>query len=168
MEKIIADFGVQPVYLAAQMVNFLILLVILNKFLFKPILKVLEERKRTVSETLSNADQIKSKLSQAEQDVEAKLSDASRQAKMILENASNQAQKIIEDARQKAQQDADEIIHNGKEAVDAERQAMKKEVQKEFAGLLVLGVEKVSGKVLKEVDHGKIVEQTIKSLDINA
>ncbi len=168
MEKIIADFGVQPIYLAAQAVNFLILVIVLNKFLFKPLLNVLEQRKQKVAESLDNAEQIKLKLSEAESEAEEKVAHASRQAKTLLENAANRADRIIADAHEKAHADAEHIINKGKASVEAEREAMQKEVQQEFAKLLVLGIEKVSGKVLNEGDHTKIVDETIEGLKINS
>ena len=55
MEKILSDFGVQPILLLAQIVNFLILLILLKKFLYKPILQVLEKRKETIDEATKQA-----------------------------------------------------------------------------------------------------------------
>src|SRR3989338_593740 len=54
----LSDFGVQPILLAAQAVNFLVLLFILNKFLYKPVLKTLDQRKQKVSQSLKAAHDI--------------------------------------------------------------------------------------------------------------
>ena len=88
MDKILSDFGVQPVYLAAQAVNFIVLLLILKRFLYRPILKVLEDRKKTVLDSLIKAEQIEVQLQTTEQESAHKLSEASKQAKMILDNSS--------------------------------------------------------------------------------
>ncbi len=165
MENLLTDFGVQPVYLAAQIVNFTILLLILKKFLYKPILQVLEERKRTVSNNLAKADQIELKLKTTEQETAKKLSDVSKQAQVILENASITADQIIADAHEKARADVDSMIEQGRESISVEREMMKKEMSKELAGLVVLGMERVAGKVLDDPDHRKIVEQAIEELE---
>ena len=59
---ILNQFGVQPILLAAQVVNFLILLFILKKFLYGPILKVLDSRKKTIEQSLKNAEEIERRL----------------------------------------------------------------------------------------------------------
>ena len=165
MEKLLTDFGVQPVYLAAQIVNFMILLLILKKFLYKPILQVLEDRKKTVSNNLAIAEQIELKLKTTEQESAKKLSDVSKKAKIILENASNTADQIIADAHEKARADVDVMIERGRESIRAERELMKKEMTEELAGLVVLGMERVAGKVLDDPDHQKIVEQALEELE---
>lgn len=164
MEKILADFGVQPVYLAAQAVNFIILLLILKKFLYGPILKVLEERKSTVSDTLIKAEQIEAKLHTTEQDSEKKLQEVSKQARIMLDKASMTANQIIAEAHEKAQADAEIIIELGKETIVVEREKMKTEMREELADLVLLGIEKIAGKVLDQRDHMKIVDQTIEGL----
>ena len=164
MDKILADFGVQPVYLAAQVVNFIVLLLILKKFLYRPILKVLEDRKKTVSESLINAEQIEVQLQVTEQESAKKLSEVSKQAKMILDNASNTANQIIADAHEKAKADIESMIEKGKENIIVEREMMKKEMSEELAGLVLLGVERIAGKALDQPDHMKIFDQTIEGL----
>ena len=164
MEKILADFGVQPVYLAAQAVNFIVLLLILKKFLYGPILKVLEERKSTVSDTLIKAEQIEAKLHTTEQESEIKLQEVSKQARIILYKASMTADQIITEAHEKAQADVEIIIEQGKETIVVEREKMKTEMREELADLVLLGIEKIAGKVLDQRDHMKIVDQTIEGL----
>lgn len=164
MDKILIDFGVQPIYLAAQIVNFLILLIVLKKFLYKPILKILEDRKKTVSDSLVNAEKIALQRQLTEQESAQKLLEASRQAQIIVDNASNCAKKIIADAHEKAKTDIDVMIEQGKESILAEREILKNELQKELADLVLLGIERVVGKVLDHPEHMKIFDQTIENL----
>ena len=164
MDKILTDFGVQPIYLAAQMVNFIILLLILKKFLYRPILKVLNDRKKTISNSLLEAEQITTQLQTTEVKAAEKLSDASKQAREIIANASNTAHQIIVEAHEKAQVDVDLMMEQGKQSISVERETMKNEMRQELAGLVVLGMERIAGKVLDQPDHTKIVDQTINSL----
>ncbi len=164
MEKILTDFGVQPVYLAAQVVNFVILLVILKKFLYKPVLKVIEDRKKAIADGLDNSRKIEDQLQTTEQESAEKLAEASKQAKLILAHASNTANKIIADAHQKAQIDIDLMIEQGRKSISDERDLMKKQLQGELAGLVVTGIARVSGKVLEQSDHSKIVDHAIENL----
>jgi len=165
VDKIISDFGVQPIYLAAQAFNFLILLFVLKKFLYKPIFKVLEDRKKAVSDSLYKAKQIDQQFQAIEQESAKQLVEASRQAKVILENATNQANIIIADARKKTKTDVAQMLEKSKQDIQAERETMQKELRKELASLVVMGVERVSGKLLDRPDHLKIVDQTIETLN---
>lgn len=164
MDNILTDFGVQPVYLAAQVVNFIVLLLVLKRFLYRPILKVLDDRKKTVSDSLINAEQIAVQLQTTEQESAHKLSEVSKKAKMILDNATITADQIIADAHKKAQVDVDLMIEKGKQSILVEREIMKKEVNEDLADLVLLGVERISGKVIDQSDHIKIVDQTIEDL----
>lgn len=167
MDKIISDFGIQPIYLLAQSINFIILLLILRKFLYRPVLKVLEARKKTVSDSLINAEQISNKLLATDQESARKLSEATKHARLILEKASNSADQIIAGGRKKAHADVKLIIEQGKESILVEREMMKKEMTNELESLVILGVERIAGKVLEHPDHSKIVNQTIEELKKN-
>ena len=168
MDKILTDFGIQPIYLAAQAVNFVILLLILNKFLYKPVLKVLHERKETVVTSLLNAEKIEHRLQESEQQSEKKLTEASTQAHLIIKNAASTADQIIAEAHEKVKADIEIMMEKGKQNISIDREVMKNELSKELAGLVILGVEIVAGKVLKESDQKKILTQTIKGLEDRA
>ena len=165
MDKILSDFGVQPVYLAAQTVNFIILLLILKRFLYKPILKVLEDRKKTVSDSLVKAEQIEVQLQTTELESALKLSEVSKQAKIILDNASHTADQIITDAHEKAQADIELMIEKSKKSILVEREMMKNEMGDELAGLVLQGIERIVGKVIDHPDHIKIVDQAIQGIN---
>lgn len=167
MDKILSDFGIQPIYLIAQAINFIILLLILKKFLYRPILKILEARKKTVSDSLKNSEQISKKLLTTNQESAKRLLEASKQAQIILDKAADSASQIIADAHIKAHVDIEEIIEQGKESILAEREIMKKEMSNELASLVILGIERVAGKVMDHPDHSKIVNQTIEELKKN-
>lgn len=164
MEKILTDFGVQPVYLAAQVINFIILLLILKRFLYKPILKVLDERKQIAAKSLSQAELIEEKLQLIENESARKLQEVTKQAQRILDNASEAADKIISDAHIKAKADVDQIMEKGRLSLAAERERVKKEMTEELSGLVLMGIEKVSGKIIDQPDHLKLLDQTLDSI----
>src|SRR3989344_8342526 len=89
--EIIKNFGVDPVLLVAQIVNFLVILFILKKYLYKPILDILNKRQNAVEEGIRNAE-----------DARIKLEKAVIEEKNILKEAQAAAKKIIEDARDDA------------------------------------------------------------------
>ena len=165
MDKILIDFGIQPVYLAAQIVNFIILLLILKKFLYKPILKVLNDRKETVATSLLNAETIEHRLQETDQESLIKLSEVSTHAKSIINNAKKTADQIIADAHAKVKADIEIMMEKGKQSISIEREVMKNELREELADLVILGIERVAGKVLDESDQKNILAQAIQRLE---
>lgn len=164
MEKILTEFGVQPLLLIAQVVNFLVLLWILNKVLYKPILKVLDERKQKIADSLKNAEQIEKKLAQTEEDRENKLEEAAKEAKKIIDDATKSATEIISEAHQKASSDIEDMMQKGKEGIKLEREQMHQEMREEMAEIVITALEKVTGKVISDKDQKKMVEDTVRKM----
>src|SRR3989344_8353758 len=104
--EILKQFGINPVLLAAQVVNFLILLFILKKFLYKPILKVLDERKRKIEESLNNATEIERKLSQTNETIEKMIGKAALDAQKMLDETKKAIVDMKEQGQLQAQQQA--------------------------------------------------------------
>lgn len=164
MGAILTDFGVQPVYLVAQIVNFLIVLLVLKRFMYKPILKILEDRKTTITSNLIKAEELEQQLQKIKEESEFKRLNASNEAQKITAKASDTAHQIIKEAHHQAALDIKMMLKRGKEALAQEQEKMKEETQKELINLVVLGVSQVASKVLDESDHKKIVAETIKKI----
>src|SRR3989344_2738333 len=95
---ILTNFGIQPQLLLAQIVNFLIILFLLKKFFFGPIVKVLEDRKKRIEQSLQNADQISEKLQKTEESSKKILDETRESAKTIIAQAKQEAQRITDEA----------------------------------------------------------------------
>lgn len=165
MDKIITDFGIQPIYLAAQIVNFTIFVFILKKFLYKPILKVLDERRKTVEQNILNAKKIEQALEESERQSEEKIAKAHDYAQTIIKKASTTADQIIADAHEQVEADVEAMIKKGKLTLSLEREAIKKELRQELADLVILGLERVASQTLQESDQRKLLQKTLKDLE---
>lgn len=164
MDAMVEQFGINPLLLAAQVVNFLLLLFILKKVLYGPILKMLDQRKETIAQGLKNAEQIEKTLLKTEEDREKTLEKASLEATKLLEEATKTANQIVEESRVKASEEIAELVKKGQESVAAEREKMQQEIRSEIADLVVVSLQKVTGKVLTKTDQKKIVEESVKSI----
>lgn len=164
MEAIFKDFGVQPVLLAAQVVNFLVLLFLLKRFLYRPILKVLEQRRVKVAKSLKDASEIEARLAKTVEDQDKILAQASKEAQGIVENATRSADQIIQDAQLKATQDIQEMMDSARVAITQEKEGLIQEVRAEAANLISLGLEKITGKVLTGKDQENLVKKSIKDM----
>jgi F-type H+-transporting ATPase subunit b len=164
MEQILKDFGIQPLLLGAQIVNFFVLLFILNKLLYKPVLKMLQKRRETITQSLKNAEEIEQKLLKTEEDREKKLEEAGKDARKILEEATVTAGEIIKEAHAKAGTDIEEMLKKGQESIKFEQEKMHQEMREELADIVVAALEKVTGKTINKSDQKKMVEDTISKL----
>ncbi|KKQ66447.1 MAG: ATP synthase subunit b [Candidatus Daviesbacteria bacterium GW2011_GWA2_38_24] len=162
--EIFNEFGVQPLLLLAQVVNFLILLFILKKFLYKPILNILEERKQKITSSLKNAEEIEKRLQKIESERDEALKKASKEAKELLQSASESADQIIQDAHSKAQKDIQDLVKKTKAVLDAERESLHKEIRDEIADIVVASLEKIAQKSLSEKEKQEFVQKSIKEL----
>jgi F-type H+-transporting ATPase subunit b len=164
MDKILEQFGIQPLLLAAQVVNFLVLLFILNKLLYKPILQMLQQRKDRIAESLKNAEQIEKTLAKTEEDRELKLQEATEEAKGIITDATKSATQIIEEAHQKAAADIEDLVAKAHDSMNQERLQMHQEIREELADLVVAGLQVVTGQVLTSKDQQELVKKSVKEI----
>lgn len=162
--NVLHQFGLQPILLAAQAVNFLILLFILQKFLYKPILKVLDERKKKIAQSLKDADEIEKRLAQIEEDRQRALEKNAQEMKKLMDEAHEEAERIKEEARAQTLGEAGRILEEAKGQIEVEREKMNQEIRRELSTLVVAGLQKISGKVLTKKDQQEIINQTIKEL----
>lgn len=161
---ILKDFGVQPVLLAAQVVNFFVLLFILKKLLYKPILKVLEERKQKISLSIKNAEEIELKLQKTEEDRVKRLVKATQEAQKVIDDATKSASGIIAQAHTKASSDIENLLLKAHQQIELDREKMQNQLREELADLVVLSLQKVTGKILKDKDQKDLIDKSIKNI----
>ncbi len=164
MDKILSDFGVQPILLAAQIVNFIVLLIILQKLVYKPVLKMLAERKKKIEEGLANSEKITSELEAIEARKQSEIDKAIEEGKRIINEATENANMIMTEAHTKAKSDMEAMMEEGKQMIEGEKEKMKTEVKSEVAGMIAMSLDKVLGKSLDSKSHQKIAEESIKQI----
>jgi F-type H+-transporting ATPase subunit b len=165
IERVFSDFGVQPVLLLAQIVNFLVLFLILRKFLYPPIIKILEARKNLVIQNQKNADEIGQRLLAIDDETEEKRSLACKEAQKIIETALNTADVIIAKAHKTVQSDIDLMLEQARCDISQQRENMKKELSAKFSDLVIAGVEKITKKIVDSNDQKTMIEQQLQDLD---
>lgn len=155
------DFGVQPILLAAQIVNFLVLLFILKKLLYKPILKVLKERRDTIAQSLKNTEEIEKKLLKTEEERQKVLDKTTLEAKKIIEEASKSAELVVAEAHVKAQQDINGMVEKGRQTIVLEREKMQQEIREELSDIVTVSLKKIITESLDPKKQKEIVDRAI-------
>jgi F-type H+-transporting ATPase subunit b len=157
-------FGFNTSLFVSQAISFCVIAFLLQKFAYKPILQVLEERRKTIAQGLANAEKIKQELARAEEEHKRIMNEAAAQAGKLIEEARTAAAKVLEVETQKAVAAAGEIIAKARQASEAELARMKTELRREVGRLVVETTAKVTGKILTLEDQQRLAEETNKQL----
>jgi F-type H+-transporting ATPase subunit b len=142
MDKLLGAFGIDPQLLIAQAINFGVLLLVLWYFLYRPVLKVLDERKQKVAQGVLDAKEATEKLLRADTDASETMKGAEKEADAILSSARDSAS--IEKARivKEAELRAVKIESDADARAKEESLRTLKESEKEIARLAILAAEK--------------------------
>ncbi len=162
--EILNQFGVQPILLAAQVVNFLILLFILKKFLYKPLLKVLDTRKKTIADSLKNAEEIEKRLLETEEEKEKVLAKTAIEVQKILDEAKKEREVMKEEGKAQAEALVAQIIKKGDEAAHAEALRIKQEMMGHMVEIVGLVTEKVTKGALDKNKQKQIIEKEMRNV----
>jgi F-type H+-transporting ATPase subunit b len=162
--QIFSNFGVTWPKFIAQVILFLLVYWVLNKYAFGPVLKMLTERRRRIEEGQHNAERIKKQLADAELRYQEVLRKANEDATKLLEEARTSSDAISQKQLQQAIKDAEGIIAKAQDTIVQERNKMVSEVKKEMVDLVVKTTAKVVGKVITPEDQKRLSEETAKQL----
>jgi F-type H+-transporting ATPase subunit b len=158
------QFGFQKQLFISQVISFCVVAYALHRFAYKPILRVLEERRQTIAQSLANAEKIKQELANAQVKAQEIMTQANVQANKLIEEARAAAAKVQEAETQKAIATANQIVAKAREASEAELVRMKNELRKELVRLVAQTTAKVSGKVLTLDDQKRLADETTKQI----
>lgn len=162
--EVFKSFGIQPVLLLAQIVNFLIILVLLRKFFYAPITKALEDRKKRIEEGLKNADEIEARLQKTNEDTAKILAEAQNNAQILITEAKNEAGKITERATVEGRKIIEDALIEAKLEIEAERQKMQKQLEQETLSLVIEVVKKVLGRNLKGKEKQDLTRNAVSEI----
>ncbi len=157
-------FSFNPTLFLSQLVSFVVVALLLNRFAYKPIINVLEERRTKIAEGLANAEKIKQQLADAEARHAEILSRANAEAQKMIDEARASAGALAEKRQQQAIAEAESILTKAREAVVLERDRTFNELRREVARLVVDTTGKVTGKVLTADDQRRLSEEAAREI----
>jgi len=160
-------FGFNKQLFISQVISFCIVAFLLHRFAYKPILKVLAERRQKIAEGLANAEKIKQELANAQAKTQELLAAANAQGNKMIQESHQSAAKVLEVETQKAIATANDIVTKARQASEAELVRMKAELRKEVGRLVVATSAKVTGNILTPDQQSRLAEDTAKQLASN-
>lgn len=129
-----------------NIVNLVVLYLLLSHFLFKPVMGIMDKRKKIIEDGLKNAQDAQNDAKKMKQEYEDALKGAKQESAQIIENARSAAKNEYDRIVGEAGDKAGNIIESAKETVRVERERTMKELQGEIAGLAVASAAKIVGK----------------------
>jgi len=148
----------------SQVISFCIVAYLLQRFAYKPILAVLEERRRKIEEGQLNAEKIKKELAEAEKRYQEIVAKANADGQRMIDEARESAAHLSERKQQEAITAAEQIIAKAREAASIEHDRTMESLKRELGRLIVDTTAKVTGKVLTPDDQRRLQEEAAREV----
>lgn len=165
METIARTFGVDWSHLTAQIISFSIVCALLYRFAYRPVLAMLEERRRQIAEGLANTEKVKAELARTEAQRQQVMTEANAKATRLIEEGRMAAARVQEQETQKAIAAAEQIIVKSREAAAEDYRRMLAELKREVGRLVAHTASAVTGKILTPDDQRRLAEETAKQVE---
>lgn len=153
--------------LVAQILNFFILLFILKKFAYKPLLELMESRRNKIVSDLENAEKNRLAAEQLRADYEKQLAQIKSEAQVILDRANRVAHETREEILTQARAEQERLLTAAREQIAREQQKALADVRNEVANLSVLVATQIIGSSMDSNKDKAIINDVLSKLDNN-
>ena len=147
-----------------EVISFGILLWVLYKFAFPPILEALETRERKIRDSIEQAEQNRLTAEQRLADYEAKLNGAAQEAEAIVADAKAKAQRLLEENEQRLRTESERIQAETTQEIERERRKALQDIRNEAADLALTVAEKVLARSLSDDDHRRLAREAVQAV----
>ncbi len=164
MEEVLHNFGVDWQLLIAQVINFLIILYLLKRFLYKPVFNLLKKREEAIKQGLSKADESKKALDEALVKEKKIIKEAQDTGKKIIQEAKEQSETVAKKIEEKAKKQADQMLEDARAQIEREKRAVEKELEKHVSELSVKILKQSLDNVFTEKEQSEVVAKATKAM----
>jgi F-type H+-transporting ATPase subunit b len=154
----LGTLGINGPFLLSQIVNFLILFLALRFLLWKPMLKMLNERKQRIAQGLEDVEQARRDRERAQAEYEERIKQAGQEREEILARAAEEGEQAKAETLAQARAQAERIISEGKETVEQERQRTLAALRGQVAALSIAAANKLIGEALDEQRQRRLID----------
>lgn len=152
--------GITPGLLISQIFNFVLLMIILRLVLYGPVLRMLDQRKERIAQSMRDAERVAAAAQEAEAEKAKMLDAARREAQDIRAQAARDAERIAQDIRSRAEQEATEIRMKAQDDAQKAAQTALADANKQIAELAILATEQLLGRELaKKSEQERFVSE---------
>lgn len=162
--EVAQQFGINPVLLAAQIINFLIVLYILKRLLYKPVLQMLRNREKTIREGLEQAEEARLALEKATEKEREILRKAQNEAKKLLDETRTQRAEMMAETEKLTKQQAETILKEARSQIAFETQEAERRLSAHISELAVTFLQKSITELFSESDQELIMKNALKKI----
>lgn len=144
-----------------QIVAFVILWILLARFVFKPISNIIKKREEKISASVNDADKLKEDAEKMLAEYRQKLDEARGEAQVIIEQSKTVGENLKNELVEKAKLESSQMIARAKQGIERERDKALAQIKESVVDLTLLATERLIGRALKEEDHLKLIEESI-------
>jgi len=154
--------------LIAQLLIFLVMLGILYRFAWGPLLRILNERRARIAQGVEATERAKRELEEAERERQTKLEEARREAQAMLDRITKQAEDLRKELEAKAREQAEALIAKARTEIQQERQKAVQDLRLQVADLAVMAAGRIIGESLDAKKHRELIERAIEEAEVRA
>lgn len=149
-------------------IAFLVLLIVLGKFAWKPMLKAISDREQGIEDALSRADKMKADIAAMQNENEALLVKAREERAILIKEAKEASEKMVADAKDKAKAEYERIVADAQAAINQQKNAALTEVKNQVGALVVEVAEKVLRRELSnKAEQESYIKQVAEGVKLN-
>ena len=156
-----AELGFHWPSLLGYLVNFSILLALLYLVGYKPILRMLNNRTERISNSLKEAEQVRSDSEASKQAMKKELDKARQEGQVLIAQAKELGTRYRDEEHQKAKEEAKVFLERARKDIERERDTAIEEVRQHFAGLALVAAERIIERSLDKQSHMEVIEETL-------
>ena len=153
--------GIHFPSLAIYLVNFLLVLLLLYLFAYKPILRLMDQRADRIRESLEAADTARQEAASSQEAIQEQITEARREGQRIMDLAREASERFRTEEMDKARQEAETFVERAKEDIARERDTALQEVRASFGDLAITAAERVIRSSLDRQAHEELINQVL-------
>jgi F-type H+-transporting ATPase subunit b len=157
---------VVPGLMVWTIVTFFITFLVLKRFAFGPIQKLIDQRRDRIREALDEADKARQEARELRELTQKEREEAKVERERILDESRRQGQAQLEQARAQADEDLKRRLEENLREIEAENRRMAEQIRRDVVELTLLAAEKVTGKALDADDQRRLIDETIDEVDV--
>lgn len=162
---LIQALGIDGRILLAQFLNFAVLVFVLWRFAYKPVFKILEERRLKIEKGLDDADTAAKSLLLTEEENKQLLIKARQEASVIIENAQKQADLRQQAVVGKAEEEIQAITEKERAKISAEKEAIMSQLKNEVSALVLAGLQQFLSENMTDKRDQEVVAKIVNNLE---
>jgi F-type H+-transporting ATPase subunit b len=150
------------------LIAFLIVLYVLGKYAWKPILKSLDDREKNISDSILSAENMKKEMAQMQSENEALLAKAREERSQMMREAKEMRDKILQDAKDQARKETNKIVADAQDVINQQKMAAITDLKNQVGNLVLEVSEKVLRRELNnKEDQEKYIQQLAQNIELN-